>query len=101
MEALTQTLKLIEELDAPEATKSALAKEVETQGVTPELIQKISELIDRSEKEFLTKSETDMRNFQLSLEDSKKELEGIKRGKKLASKANDEKALEQIRKQLQ
>ena len=101
MDVQAQTLKLINSLKVSGQFKADLAQELKTQGVTTELIKKISEVIDQSEEAFLEQAKIDMKNFQAGLEAAKAELAKLKAEKKLAGKEAEAQALEAIRKQIQ
>jgi len=101
MDIKEQTLELIKKLKTSEESKTALAAELDSNGVTAKLITKISEVIDQSEKDLLERAEADMDNFKTELAAAKELLIKLKQEQSSANQASEAKALEEIRKQIQ
>lgn len=99
-----QILKLINELQTPEEIKKELAAQLEAQGPTPQLILKISEIIDQTEKNYFRGAEAEMENFKQKFLALKTELRSLeekaKTERKTARRKTDDEALSAIRKNL-
>ena len=96
--------KLIESLGIEPGQKTALLNDLESKGLTKELMAEISGAIDTEEEEFLAKAEEQAENFRKKMENLKKQISEFemrqKQERKAAQKQADEEHLNTLRNQL-